>query len=130
MAASFNSCTLVGNLTRDVDMRFVGAKNTACASFGLAVNEKYGEKEEVLFIDVTLWGRTAEVANEYLSKGSQCLIDGKLKLDQWDDKKTGEKRSKICVTGNRLVLLGQKSETKSNRDAYSEPDTDDDWGNS
>jgi len=85
---------------------------TAIAELGLAVNRQWFDKttsqkkEEVTFVDITLWGRTAEVAGEYLAKGKQILIEGYLKLDQWDDKETGQKRSKLKVIGESMTMLG------------------------
>ncbi len=111
--ASFNRVVLMGNLTRDLDLRYVG-NNTAVTEMGLAVNDKRksatGEWiDETTFVDVTLWGRTAEVASEYLSKGSSVLIEGRLKLDSWQTKE-GDKRSKLRVVGERMVLLGGRGE--------------------
>jgi len=110
--ASFNRVILLGNLTRDPELRYL-ANGTAVTDIGLAVNERRknanGEwVEETTFIDVTLWGRTAEIAGEYLTKGSPTLIEGRLKLDSWDDKQTGQKRSKLKVVCDRLQLLGSR----------------------
>lgn len=105
--ASFNRVILVGNLTRDPELRYISS-GTAVSEITLAVNErvKRGEQwvEDVHFIDVTLWARTAEVANEYLSKGSPVLIEGRLKLDRWE--KDGQKFSKLRVTGEKMQMLG------------------------
>lgn len=108
--ASFNRVILLGNLTRDVEIKYTPG-GTAVAEIGLAVNRKWKDnagqqKEEVTFVDVTLWGRTAEVAGEYLHKGSPALIEGYLKLDTWDDKNGGGKRYKLRVVGEHLQLLG------------------------
>src|SRR5215212_4050304 len=108
--ASFNKVILLGNLTRDPEIKYT-PKGTAIANIGLAVNRVYsneqGEKiEETTFIDVELWGRTAEIAQEYLRKGRPVLIEGRLKLDQWDDKQTGQKKSKLRVVGEAMQLLG------------------------
>jgi single-strand DNA-binding protein len=108
--ASYNRVILVGNLTRDVDLKYTST-NLAVTELGMAVNDRRknasGEwVEETTFVDVTLWGRTAEVASEYLSKGSSVLIEGRLKLDQWDDKQSGQKRSKLRVVGERMQMLG------------------------
>jgi len=111
--ASFNKVILVGNVTRDPEVRFTPG-GTAVTDIGLAVNRFWMDKstnerkEETTFIDVTLWGRTAEVAGEYLAKGRPCLIEGRLQLDQWDDKETGQKRSKLKVVGDTLQLLGSR----------------------
>ncbi len=113
--ASFNQVTLVGNLTRDPELRYTPA-GTAVCDVSLAVNEKWKDKqgqlkEEVSFIDCVCWGRTAEVAAEYLKKGRSCLVSGRLKQDRWDDKETGKKRSKIQVVVNVIQFLGSKGES-------------------
>ena len=111
--ASFNKVILMGNLTRDPEVRYTTG-GTAVTDIGLAVNRFWMDKnsnerkEETTFIDVTLWGRTAEIAGEYLSKGRPCLIEGRLQLDQWDDRETGQKRSKLKVVGDTLQLLGSR----------------------
>lgn len=111
--ASFNKTITAGNLCRDVELKFTPG-GTAVAEVSLAVNEVRYDKdhkkiEEVSFVDVTLWGKTAEIAGEYLRKGSNVLIEGKLKSDSWDDKETGKKRSKLKVVAERLVMLGGKN---------------------
>ncbi len=108
--ASFNKVILLGNLTRDPEVRYT-PKGTAVTELGMAVNRVYtaenGEKrEETTFVDVTLWGRTAEIAGEYLKKGRPVFIEGRLQLDTWDDKTSGQKRSKLKVVGEGLQLLG------------------------
>ena len=108
--ASFNKVILLGNLTRDPEVRYT-PKGTAVTELGIAVNRVYtaenGEKrEETTFVDVTLWGRTAEIAGEYLRKGRPVFIEGRLQLDTWDDKQSGQKRSKLKVVGEGLQLLG------------------------
>ncbi len=104
--ASYNRVILVGNLTRDPELRYIPS-GTAVSDIGLAVNERIKRNdqwvEEATFIDITLWGRTAEVANEYLSKGSPVLIEGRLKLDRWE--KEGQKHSKLKVVGERMQML-------------------------
>lgn len=108
--ASYNRVVLVGNLTRDVELRFT-PQGTAVTDISLAVNERVKRNdqwvEEVNFFDVTLWGRTAEVAGEYLGKGSSLLIEGRLKLDRWEQE--GQKRSKIKIVGEKMQMLGGKS---------------------
>jgi single-strand DNA-binding protein len=108
--ASFNKVILLGNLTRDPEVRYT-PKGTAVTELGMAVNRVYtaenGEKrEETTFVDVTLWGRTAEIAGEYLKKGRPVFIEGRLQLDTWDDKQSGQKRSKLKVVGEGLQLIG------------------------
>jgi single stranded DNA-binding protein (ssb) len=110
--ASFNKVILLGNLTRDPEVRYT-PKGSAVADLGIAVNRQYtldsGEKrEEVTFIDVTFWGRTAEVAGEYLKKGRPVFIEGRLQLDTWDDKQSGQKRSKLKVIGETMQMLGSR----------------------
>ena len=106
--ASFNRVVLVGNLTRDIELRRT-PQGTAVTDLGLAVNERVKRNDEWVdeanFFDITLWGRTAEVASEYLSKGSSVLIEGRLKYETWqqDD---GAKRSKVKVVGERMQMLG------------------------
>jgi single-strand DNA-binding protein len=108
--ASFNKVILVGNLTRDPELRYT-PNGKAIAKVGLAVNRVWtsesGErKEEVTFVDVDVFGRTAENVGQYMRKGSQILIDGRLRLDQWDDKQTGQKRSKLGVVAETVQFLG------------------------
>ena len=110
--ASFNKVILLGNLTRDPEVRYT-PKGTAVTELGMAVNRVYtaenGEKrEETTFVDVTLWGRTAEIAGEYLKKGRPVFIEGRLQLDTWDDKTSGQKRSKLKVVGEGLQLIGSR----------------------
>ena len=108
--ASFNKVILVGNLTRDPELRYT-PKGTAIAKIGLAVNRVWtneaGEKkEEVTFVDVDVFGRTAENVGQYMRKGRPIMIEGRLKLDQWDDKATGAKRSKLGVVAETVQFLG------------------------
>jgi single-strand DNA-binding protein len=110
--ASFNKVILLGNLTRDPEVRYT-PKGSAVADLGIAVNRQYtlenGEKrEEVTFVDVTFWGRTAEVAGEYLKKGRPVFIEGRLQLDTWDDKQSGQKRSRLKVIGETMQMLGSR----------------------
>ena len=111
MSASFNKVVLLGNCTRDVQVKYTTG-GTAYADIGLAINRHWFDKssntrkEEVTFVDVTLWGRTAEVAGEYLAKGRPVLVEGRLQLDTWDDKQSGQKRSKLKVIGEQIQLLG------------------------
>ncbi|MCC9607606.1 single-stranded DNA-binding protein [Blastopirellula sp. JC732] len=108
--ASFNRVILVGNLTRDVEVRYIQS-GSAVAEIGLAVNDRRktasGEwVDETTFVDVTLWGRTAEIASEYLSKGSPVLVEGRLKLDTWET--DGQKRSKLRVVGEKMQMLSAR----------------------
>jgi single-strand DNA-binding protein len=108
--ASFNKVILLGNLTRDPEVRYT-PKGSAVCDLGIAVNRQYtldsGEKrEEVTYVDVVLWSRLAEIAGEYLKKGRPVFIEGRLQMDTWDDKQTGQKRSKLRVIGETMQLLG------------------------
>lgn len=113
--ASFNKVILVGNLTRDPQVRYTTG-GTAVAEIGMAVSRQWFDKqtnqrkEETTFVDVTLWGRQAEVAGEYLAKGRPVLIEGRLQLDSWDDKETGQKRSKLKVVGENMTMLGSRND--------------------
>jgi len=108
--ASFNKVILMGNLTRDPEVRYTPS-GIAVSDVGLAVNRTWFDKqtnqkkEDVTFVEVVLWGRQAEVAGEYLGKGRSVLIEGRLQLDQWDDKETGQKRSKLRVVGESMTML-------------------------
>jgi single-strand DNA-binding protein len=113
--ASFNKVILVGNLTRDPQVRYTTG-GTAVAEIGLAVNRQWFDKQsnsrrdETTFVDVTLWGRTAEIAGEYLGKGRPVLIEGRLQTDTWDDKETGQKRSKLRVVCENMTMLGSRGD--------------------
>ncbi|TWU24097.1 Single-stranded DNA-binding protein [Novipirellula galeiformis] len=109
--ASYNRVVLVGNITRDIELKYTQG-GTAVTEVTIAVNDRRksatGEwVEETTFVDVTLWGRTAEVASEYLSKGSPILVEGRLKLDMWET--DGQKRSKLRVVGERMQMLSGNS---------------------
>lgn len=113
--ASVNRVMLLGNLTRDPEIKYT-PKGTAIADISLAINHNYttdgGEKREsVTFVDVTLWGRTAEIVGEYCKKGNPLFVEGRLQLDTWDDKTTGQKRSKLKVVGDNIQLLGSKPQS-------------------
>lgn len=108
--ANLNRVMLIGNLTRDPEIKYT-PKGTAIAAFGLAVNRNYstetGEKrEEVTFVDLEAYGRVAEIIGEYCKKGRPLFVEGRLKLDTWDDKQSGQKRSKMKVVVENMQLLG------------------------
>src|SRR6266849_8631859 len=108
--ANFNKVILAGNLTRDPELRYT-PKGTAIAKIGLAINRTWkneaGEtKEEVTFVDVDAFGRQAEVIAQYFKKGRPILIEGRLRLDQWDDKQTNQKRSRLGVVAEIVQFLG------------------------
>lgn len=107
--ANLNKVLLLGRLTRDPKNRYT-PKGTAVADLSLAVNNRVpdgngGYRDDPVFIDVTVWGRTAELAGQYLSKGRGCLVEGRLQMDSWEDKATGQKRSKLRVVGENLQFL-------------------------
>ena len=120
--ASFNRVILVGNLTRDVELRYTPS-GTPVTDMGIAVNERVKRNDEwtdeVNFFDVTLWSRTAEVAAEYLSKGSPVLIEGRLKYDSWEQ--DGQKRSKIKIVGERMQMLGSRGASSGGQTPHSQP---------
>jgi single-strand DNA-binding protein len=123
---SFNRVILIGHLTRDPELKYIPS-GTAVAEVGIAVNDRVKKNDvwvdETTFVDVTLWGRTAEVANEYLRKGAATLIEGRLKLDTWE--KDGQKRSKLRVIGEKLQMLGNKRD-ETNQETGNADDSD--WG--
>ena len=109
MSLNLNRVMLAGNLTRDPQVRFF-ANERAVANFGIAINNRYKtadgqQKEETTFVDVEAWGRTAELVGQYLTKGRACYIEGRLRLDSWDDKKDGSKRSKLKVVADNVQFL-------------------------
>ena len=114
----YNKVILIGNLTRDVELKYTPS-GTAIAKFGLATNRTYkdnmtGEnKQEVMFIDITVFGRSAEVANQYLSKGRKVLIEGRLVLDQWVDS-SGQKRSKHSVVAEKVQFMDSRAQSSDN----------------
>lgn len=110
---SFNKVVIVGNVTRDIEVRHIPS-GTAVADVSIAINSTWTDKqsnekkEEVTFVECTLWGRTAELAAEYLKKGIPVLFEGSLKQENWEDKETGAKRSKIKVVVENMQFLGEK----------------------
>jgi|TARA_X000001382_G_C3177343_1_gene181387 single-strand DNA-binding protein len=124
--ASYNKVTLVGNLTNDVELKEMDNQRSV-ANFGLAINESYknanGERiDKPVFVDVTVWNRIAELCAEYIGKGSQVLIDGKLQLDQWQAE-DGSNRQKLRVVGNNVVFLGSRKDSEDNQ--YNQDDGND-----
>ena len=114
MAGSLNKVMLMGNLTRDVELKHISGDN-AVGNFGIAVNRKYksreGEsREEVTFIDCEAWGRTAEVMAQYLAKGRPVFIEGRLKLDTWQDKNDGSNRSKLKVVVETFQFVDSRTD--------------------
>ena len=115
MASSMNRVFLMGNVTRDPELRYI-SNGSAVTEIGLAINDRRKSStgewvEETTFVDITLWGRTAEIAGEYVTKGAPLLIEGRLKLDMWE--KEGKKNSKLRVVGDRMHLIGSRGGSRS-----------------
>ena len=119
--ASLNKVLLIGNLTHDPELRRIPS-GTAVVTLRMAVNESFKSKtgeavEKAIFLDVDVWGRQAETCQQYLSKGSPVLIEGRLQMDTWDDKETGQKRSRLKVRAERVQFLsGSRREGGEMRD--------------
>ncbi len=111
--ASLNKVMLIGNLTRDPEVRFT-PKGTAVCDMGLAVNRRFlneatGERQdEVTYLDIVLWGKQAELAGQYLAKGRSVYIEGRLQMDSWEDKATGQKRNKIKIVAENMQFIDSK----------------------
>jgi len=123
----FNKVILIGNLTRDVELRYLPS-GQALAKCGIATNRRYKDasgmqKDETMFIDFTVWGRSAEIANQYLHKGSRVLLEGRLTLEQWTDQ-NGQKRSRHSITVENLKMLDRKGENEG----YNQPGTQGGYG--
>ena len=121
MSASFNRVILVGNLTRDPELSST-ANNTSVCRFGMATNRKFKDKEEVCFVDVTAWGKQAEIINQYMRKGSSILIEGRLHYGTWTDK-DGKNRSKLDVVVENFTFLGGKGGGQAAADPEPVPGT-------
>jgi len=120
----FNKVIMVGNLTRDIELRYLPT-GSAVANTAIATNRKFKKQdgsqgEEVCFIDVTFFGRTAEIVNQYLRKGSKVLIEGRLKLDQWTDQ-NGGKRSKHSIVAESMQMLGGRDDNQGGGNNYNQP---------
>ena len=125
--ASFNKVMLMGNLTRDPELRFI-ANGSAVASFGLAVNRKFKQgdewKDDVCFVDITVWGKQGENCAEYLSKGRPAFVEGYLKFSTWESE--GQKRNKLEVVANTVQFLGSRNDSSTDLPAGQAPSSDDD----
>jgi len=107
--ANLNRVLLIGNLTKDPELRYTPQGSAIC-DFRIAVNRQYmtsdgQKKEEVSFVDINVWGRQAETCNRFIKKGSQVFVEGRLKLDSWQDKETGKNRSRLFVVAERIQFL-------------------------
>jgi single-strand DNA-binding protein len=110
--AYLNKVFLIGNLTRDPELR-VTPKGTAICQFGIAVNRQFKDesgatRDETTFVDIEAWGKQGELVSKYLTKGSLAMVEGRLKLDQWEDKTSGQKRSKIKVVLDNVQFLSTR----------------------
>lgn len=111
---NLNKVMLIGNVTRDAEVKYLPS-GAAIAQIGLAVTHKYktatGEqREETTFVDVEFFGKLAEIVGQYVKKGGPVYVEGRLKLDQWEDKQSGQKRSKMKVVADSMQLLGGKQQ--------------------
>lgn len=119
--ASFNRVMLMGNLTRNPELKYTPS-GTAVTDLGLAVNESFKNKagetvEQTCFVDVVVWGRQAETASEFLTKGSPAFIEGRLQFDQWENQE-GEKRSKLRVRAERVQFLSSGANNGNNSSEF------------
>ena len=125
--ASFNKVMLMGNLTRDPELRYT-TNGSAVANFGLAMNRKYkvGDelKEEVCYVEITVWGRQGENCAEYLSKGRPAFVEGYLKFSTWES--DGQKRNKLEVVANTVQFLGSRSDSQGDSPTGQAPMSDED----
>lgn len=122
---NFNQCVLVGNTSRDVELKYT-QRGSAIANLSIAVNRKWrdengGEKEEVSFLDCVAFGKQAETLGQYVRKGNPILVSGRLKQETWDDKATGQKRSKVVVVVESFQFLGGKRDESTSRPAAPPP---------
>ena len=125
--ASFNKVMLMGNLTRDPELRFT-ANGAAVTSFGLAVNRKFKQgdewKDDVCFVDITVWGKQGENCAEYLSKGRPAFVEGNLKFSTWES--DGQKRNKLEVVANLVQFLGSRNDSQGDSSKGQVPVPEDD----
>ena len=130
MPAYLNKVLLLGHLTRDPELRFT-PKGTAICQFGIAVNRQYKDasgatRDEATFVDIEAWGKQGELVAKFLRKGSPAMIEGRLKLDQWEDKQSGQKRSRLKVVLENIQFL--PSGNTGSHQASGEPDAPGDEG--
>lgn len=123
-----NKIMIIGNLGRDPEMRYTPT-GTAVTSFSVAVTRRYSnrdgqQQEETQWFTVDCWNRLAEIANQYLAKGRQVFIEGRVSLEEWDDRSTGEKRSRLKISATDLVMLGQRGEDQMGAEPRTAPDNE------
>ena len=124
--ASINKVMIMGRITREIELRKT-PKNKSVADIGLAVNRRRKDEsgqmiDETTFVDVTLWGRTAEVVHQYSGKGQPIFVEGRLETDTWEDKDTGQKRYKLKIVGENVQLMGSKAENEASKKTNGSPD--------
>lgn len=123
---TYSKVLLLGNLTRDPETRYAQS-GTAVVNFGLAVNERYKDKETTTYVDVTMFGKRGEAFAKHHTKGKQAFIEGRLRLDQWNDKQTGAKRQKLYVLADSFEFVGEKQAGARSESRASTP-AGDAWG--
>ncbi|MCP3968072.1 MAG: single-stranded DNA-binding protein [Lentisphaerae bacterium] len=109
--ASLNKVFLIGNLTREPELRYTPGGAAVC-EFGMAINRKFTsnnqDKEETCFVEIVVWGKQAESCQRYLDKGAMAMVEGRLQLDQWEDRESGSKRSRMRVVAERVQFLNTR----------------------
>ena len=124
--ASINKVMIMGRITREIELRKT-PKSKSVADIGLAVNRRRKDEsgqmiDETTFVDVTLWGRTAEVVHQYSGKGQPIFVEGRLETDTWEDKDTGQKRYKLKIVGENVQLMGSKAENEASKKSNGSPE--------
>ena len=124
--ASINKVMIMGRITREIELRKT-PKSKSVADIGLAVNRRRKDEsgqmiDETTFVDVTLWGRTAEVVHQYSGKGQPIFVEGRLETDTWEDKETGQKRYKLKIVGENVQLMGSKAENEASKKTNGSPE--------
>lgn len=127
--ASLNRVLIIGNLTRDPELRHTSGGSAVC-KLGVAINRRFttsgGEqREETCFVDVDIWGRQAEACGRYLNKGAQVFVEGRLQMDEWQDRETGRKRSRLRINGERVQFLDSRQQGEGGGGGYQQRSGDD-----
>lgn len=116
-----NKVMLLGNVTRNPEVRFIPGKDLPVAKFGMAITRKMRDKEETCFIDIVTFGKTAEMCGEYVTKGMPLLIEGRLQYSTWEDKDSGQKRSKHEVVADNIQFVSRKDKGEYGSGAFDVP---------
>ena len=127
--ASLNKVLLIGNLTRDPELRYLTGGNSAVCEFGIAINRRFmqasgQEKDETCFLEIVVWGKQAETCSRFLQKGSTVFIEGRLVYDQWTEKDTQKKRSRVRVTAERVQFLSGRRDDQGGMPGEMPPEDD------